>query len=320
MYSNHFIKNSENTLAKKQKIKLFLIFIIVSSLFWGITKFSNNYSALVFFDVKFINVPDLIVVQPKYKIIEGYINTSGFQIFFYRFYRKTLDVDFSSAELNDSSGIISLVSLRRSLDDQIIGSFLSFENEKLFFDYSKYITKKVPVVSDKNSKFNISPGFGSMNDSSFLPDSILVSGPKSKIDNLDSIPVLINFNEEVLKNIQINVTLPNNDPYIKFKPQKVIYKESVRKFTEQDFDIFLNVINIPDSIQIKLFPEQVKLFSSFPLEFINDVKEDDFELIFDYLDTDNGKYQSIPIRLNKFPDFSKNIRWEPKTISYLLKK
>ena len=41
---------------------------------------------------------------------------------------------------------------------------------------------------------------------------------------------------------------------------------------------------------------------------------------FDYLDTDNGKYQSIPIRLNKFPDFSKNIRWEPKTISYLLKK
>ncbi len=320
MHLNHFSKNSENPLAQKQKVKLFVIFIIVSSLFWGITKFSNNYSALVFFDVKYINVPDLIIVQPKYKLIEGYVNTSGFQLFFYRFYRKTLYVDFSSADINDSSGTISLVSLRRSLDDQINGSFLSFENEKLFFDYSKHIIKKVPVVIDKNSKYNISPGYGSMNDSSVLPDSIFVSGPKSKIDSLDFIPCLINLDEEISKNIEINVTLQNNDPYIKFKPEKVIYKESIRKFTEQDFDIFLNAINVPDSIQIKLFPEQIKLFSSFPLEFINKVKVEDFELIFDYFDTKNGKYQSVPIRLSKSPDLSKNIRWEPKTASYLLKK
>tara|TARA_B100001057_G_scaffold209826_1_gene210521 strand:+ start:71 stop:1033 length:963 start_codon:yes stop_codon:yes gene_type:complete len=317
---HHFNKNSTNPLAKNQKVKLFIIFFLISFLFWGVTKFSKNYSALVLFDVKYINVPSLLILEPKYKIIEGYVNTSGFQLFFYRFFRKTLKVDFSVAELENSKGLISLVSLRRSLDDQIIGSFLSFENEKLFFDYSVHITKKVAVKIDDNSKFNIASGFSLINDPLIEPDSIDVSGPKSKLDKLNSIPILINTKEEISANIESVVFLKNNDPFIRFNPDKVLYKQSIKKFTEQSFDVFLKVINIPDSLKIKLFPRKVKLFSSFPIEFVNNVRNDDFELIFDYLDTNDGNFQSVPIRLNKSPNFSKNVRWEPKSISYLIKK
>jgi len=317
---HHFNKNSTNPLAKNQKVKLFIIFFLISFLFWGVTKFSKNYSALVLFDVKYINVPSLLILEPKYKIIEGYVNTSGFQLFFYRFFRKTLKVDFSAAELENSKGLISLVSLRRSLDDQIIGSFLSFENEKLFFDYSVHITKKVAVKIDDNSKFNIASGFSLINDPLIEPDSIDVSGPKSKLDKLNSIPILINSKEEISANVESVVFLKNNDPFIRFNPDKVLYKQSIKKFTEQSFDVFLKVINIPDSLKIKLFPRKVKLFSSFPIEFVNNVRNDDFELIFDYLDTNDGNFQSVPIRLNKSPNFSKNVRWEPKSISYLIKK
>ena len=313
-------KNSDNPLAKKQKLKLFLVFFFVSTLFWGVTKFSNNYSALVLFSVKYINVPELIIIQPQYKLIEGYVNASGFQLFFYRFFRKTLNIDFSSANLNDGNGSISLVSLRRSLDDQIFGSFLSFENEKLFFGYSSYITKKVPVKVDQNSEFNIASGFSSLQDSSFEPDSINVSGPKSKLEDLDFIPVLIKLNGEISKNIEMTVRIQDNDSSLKFNPNNIVYRESIEKFTEQSFDINLKLINVPDSVKIKLFPKNVKLYSSFPFQFVNNINNEDFELIFDYLDTKNGKFQSIPVRLNKFPDFSKNIRWEPKTISYLVKK
>lgn len=317
---HYFNKNSTNPLAKNQKVKLFIIFFLISFLFWGVTKFSKNYSALVLFDVKYINVPSLLILEPKYKTIEGYVNTSGFQLFFYRFFRKTLNVDFSVAELENSKGLINLVSLRRSLDDQIIGSFLSFENEKLFFDYSVHITKKVAVKIDDNSKFNIASGFSLINDPLIEPDSIDVSGPKSKLDKLNSIPILINSKEEISSNVESVVFLKNNDPFIRFNPDKVLYKQSIKKFTEQSFDVFLKVINIPDSIKIKLFPRKVKLFSSFPIEFVNKVRNDDFELIFDYLDTNDGNFQSVPIRLNKSPNFSKNVRWEPKSISYLIKK
>ncbi|MBU79800.1 MAG: hypothetical protein CMD29_06725 [Flavobacteriales bacterium] len=317
---HYFNKNSTNPLAKNQKVKLFIIFFLISFLFWGVTKFSKNYSALVLFDVKYINVPRLLILQPKYKIIEGYVNTSGFQLFYYRFFRKTLEVDFSVSELKNSEGLISLISLRRSLDDQITGSFLSFENEKLFFNYSLHVTKKVPVIIDNKSKFNIASGFSLINDPLIEPDSIHVSGPKSKLDKLNFIPILINTNEEISVNIESEVFLKNDDPFVRYTPDKVTYKQSIKKFTEQSFDVFLKVINIPDSQKIKLFPKKVKLFSSFPVEFVNNVKNDDFELIFDYLDTNDGNFQSVPIRLNKSPNFSKNVRWEPKSISYLIKK
>ena len=165
-----------------------------------------------------------------------------------------MDVDFSAAELKESKGLISLVSLRRSLDDQISGSFLSFENEKLFFDYSVHVTKKIAVIIDNNSKFNIASGFSLINDPLIEPDSINVSGPKSKLDKLNFIPILINSKEEISANIESVVFLRNNDPFISYNPDKVIYKQSIKKFTEQSFDIFLKVINLPDSIKIKLFP------------------------------------------------------------------
>ena len=68
--------SSSNLVKKKQKIKLFLIFNVVSFLFWGITKFSKNYSELVFFDVRFVNSPNLMKIESDYKTIDGYINSS----------------------------------------------------------------------------------------------------------------------------------------------------------------------------------------------------------------------------------------------------
>jgi hypothetical protein len=315
---NIFKNSLSNPLARKQKTKVFLIFILISFLFWGITKFSKNYSALVFFDVKYVNTPDLIVVESSYKIIEGYINTSGFQLLLYRLIPKKIKVDISLANFKESKGILDLTSQRRSLDDQISGSFLSFENDQLVFNYSKLTNKKVKV--SVNTDFIYSLGYNNMNDARVEPDSVYVSGPESIINNLNFISTILIKKENISNNIKTIVSLENKDSLVKIRPNKVLFQESIKRFTEKDFEIFINLINVPDSIEIKLFPEKVKLTASFPIDLIEKVKKENFELVFDYLSTENGKFESVPINLINTPEFSRNVRWIPKTISYLIKK
>ena len=318
MVLNLFNNSLSNPLARKQKIKLFLIFIIISFLFWGITKFSKNYSALVLFDVKYENTPDLLIVESDYMVIEGYINTSGFQLLLYRLIPKTLKVDISFADFEKSKGTIDLTSQRRSLDDQIIGNFLSFENDQLYFNYSTLKTKKVKV--NINTNFNYAPGYNSMNDSRIEPDSVTVSGPEYTLVNLNFLNTEVVEKDNISSNIKMIISIENNDSLLKIIPIKVLFEESIKRFTEQEFEIPIKVINLPDSIKIKLFPEKVNLTSSFPIEYIEKVKNEDFELVFDYEITDNGKFESVPVSLIKSSEFSRNIRWVPQTISYLIKK
>ena len=315
------LKISNNSLssdARKQKIKVFIIFILISFLFWGITKFSKNYSALVYFDINYTNTPDLVFIEPGYKTIEGYVNASGFQLMIYRLIPKTLKVDMSLADYTKSGGIIDLISQRRFLEDQINGSFLSFENDKLLFDYSDLMTKKIKV--NINTDINYASGYYNMNNSIIEPDSVEVSGPESILNNIVFINTELISIDNVSDDLKMILNIEPIDSFIKIKPSKVFFHESVKRFTEQDFELQISVINVPDSIDIKLFPEKVQITASFPIDLINKFNDKDFELTFDYSLTENGKFESIPINLTKTPKSFRNVRWDPKTISYLIKK
>ena len=318
MELNLFSNVSSNSFARKQKVKLFLIFVTVSFLFWGITKFSKNYSALVFFNVKYENIPDLMIIKSNYKTIEGYINSSGFQLLLYRLMPKTLKVDISIANFDNSKGVIDLIPQRRSLDDQIIGNFLSFENDQLFFNYYTFKTKKIKVKA--NTEFNYMSGFGGINDFKITPDSVVVSGPEATLEKLEFLNTQLIEKDNISKDINLLALIENNDSLLKISPNKVFISRSVKQYTEQEFEVYIKVVNLPDSIEIKLFPEKVKLTSSLPIQFIEKVEDKDFELVFNYSTTENGKFESVSLNLTKSPDFSRYIRWDPKTISYLIKK
>ena len=55
----------------KKRLRFFSIFVAVSFLFWIITKLSNTYSSLVEFDVNFVNVPPLIVLNENDHSVEA---------------------------------------------------------------------------------------------------------------------------------------------------------------------------------------------------------------------------------------------------------
>ena len=193
------------------------------------------------------------------------------------------------------------------------------EVDKRMNNNMRILKNKIIKVS-VNTDFNYSLGYNNMNDARVEPDSVYVSGPESILNNLEFVETEIIKKQNLSDDFELVVSIQNIQSIISIKPNKVTFNESIRKFTEQQFDVFINIINKPDSIIIKLFPEKVSIVSLFPFDLIENVKSNDFEFIFDYNTTENGKFESVPVKLINSPKFSRNVRWEPKTISYLIKK
>ena len=53
---------SENTKNKNPKIKSFLFFLLLATLFWFLTKFSRDSEATLTTTLDYINIPDSVIV------------------------------------------------------------------------------------------------------------------------------------------------------------------------------------------------------------------------------------------------------------------
>tara|TARA_B100000686_G_C16805562_1_gene989941 strand:+ start:1121 stop:2077 length:957 start_codon:yes stop_codon:yes gene_type:complete len=318
MKLNPLKNTSSNTLAKKQKIKLFLIFVLISTLFWTSTKFSKNYSSLISFKIEYQNTPELVIIESSNQNIELYINTSGFQLLLYKIFPRTLYIDASLASFKRSKAEIDLSQYRGDIEEQINGTFISFGDNILSYKYSILSQKKYKVIPNINLTFL--PGYNFVNDWKITPDCVLVSGPKSKLDRLNYIKTEFVIKKEVSENIYQSTYLINPDSLLIIKPNNVLVERTIKRFTEKELNLPINVTNLPKDINIKLFPESVLVKFSFPIEFVEEINHKDFMLNFDFQMTENGKFKSLPLTISKFPEMAKNIRWIPQTISYLIKK
>ena len=73
----------------KKRLRFFSFFVALSFLFWIITKLSNTYSSSVEFDVNFVDIPPLIVLNQNFEAkLKVDITASGFELLIYQFFKK----------------------------------------------------------------------------------------------------------------------------------------------------------------------------------------------------------------------------------------
>ena len=108
---------------EKKRIRFFSLFIALSILFWIITKLSNSYSSSVTFEIDFVNVPDLIVLdQNQESIIKADITASGFQLLIYHYFKKQLDVSLVDVDFTENLATIETIDQKFYLQQQLFQS------------------------------------------------------------------------------------------------------------------------------------------------------------------------------------------------------
>lgn len=315
-------QNRADSSKNNRKLRVFLLFLFLSFLFWMLIKLSKNYISDVEFNLNYTEIPKnkLIQNKPDTKIIIT-VKTIGYKLLKYSFANKSLNYNLSDLKrikgteyYSITKNKIKLLQTQFSAETEI----LKVQPDTLYFDLGKEKSKKIKVVSNVQLQFK--SGFNLIKKYTIDPEYITISGPAKLVDSilevqtdlLDLKELASNFNE------QINLIKPIDS--VSFSSNYVTIIGEVEKITEGSFMLPYKVINLPKNNIISTYPKEVKVVYQVPLKDYNKITENSFEVQCDYRETINNKLEYLTPILVEKPNILFDVKIVPNKIEFLIKK
>ena len=318
--SNKALDNLQFKFPKKKKVRFFFLFVVISVIFWIITKLSNTYNTSISFKITFTDVPDFIVPKNTGSLIlNSDIIGSGFQLLLYKFINDQIIISVKDGNFSSDLAHINILGQEFSIQQQLFQNTVvnQLQPSVLTFEFDRLIRKKVPILPLMDINYKL--GFERADDWITEPDSVWVSGPSSIMDTLTYLPTET-FKKNKVDKLIIERLRLREIPHLKMDFSDVIVTASVNRFTEKTLETFVNIKNLPDSLIIKLFPQSVHTTFIVLIDNIDKIKSSDFFFYCDFNDIQNGSSNSLKIKLDNQPQGVKNIRWSPNKLDYLIRQ
>ena len=306
-------------LPSKGRFRFFLFFLLLSFTFWTSTKLSNTYIVEESFSIIWINIPNGIIPSSENQQMNVSISASGIEILIYRLINKSINISLSQADLSREKGLVDLRGQEFFIQKQF------FENTKLNilnplfleFKFSRLEEKVFTVVPQ--IEINLRAGYLIDSSLKVTPDSILVRGPKSILDTLNSIQSESIIADDLYENFRKKISL-RSIPEIQLSESKVTVEVAVSRYTEKEFLLNIEVINLPLGTRVKLFPPKAKVRVTLPLSVLRTIKASDFNLVVDYNNIFKDAEKKLDLIMIRRPSSVKKVILEPKKVNYLIRK
>ena len=306
-------------LPSKGRFRFFLFFLLLSFTFWTSTKLSNTYIVEESFSIIWTNIPNGIIPSSENQQMNVSISASGIEILIYRLINKSINISLSQADFSREKGLIDLRGQEFFIKKQF------FENTKLNilnplfleFKFSRLEEKVFTVVPQ--IEINLRAGYLIDSSLKVTPDSILVRGPKSILDTLNSIQSESIIADDLYENFRKKVSL-RSIPEIQLSESKVTVEVAVSRYTEKEFLLNVEVINLPLGARVKLFPPKAKVRVTLPLSVLITIKTSDFNLVVEYNNIFKDAEKNLDLIMIRRPSYVKKVILEPKKVNYLIRK
>lgn len=306
-------------LPSQGRFRFFLLFVFVSFTFWLSTKLSNIYTLEQSFTLLLTEVPEGIIPSDTSRKIKASVTASGFEILLYRLFDKSVTISLQEADFSSTLGRVSLRNQQFSIEQQLFDNtrLNQIYPENLNIVYSRLDEKRVAVVPQ--TQIQLRAGYLSDFPIQSKPDSILVRGPKSILDTLKGVSTMFFEGTDVYEGISQEVGL-KSIPELQLEQETVQLVMPVSRYSEKEFVLQVEVINLPLGVRVKLFPPTAKLRATLPMALLNTVKESDFRLVVDCENLQDQESKSLKLTLLKQPPGLKQLIWEPEEVNYLIRK
>ncbi|APQ19159.1 CdaR family protein [Maribacter hydrothermalis] len=289
---------------KKRKVKVFLLFLLCASLAWLINKLSQTYTSNTTFKVTYVNIPSefLLANTPK-KELQVRLNAVGFQFLGYQLNQKNIKLDVSKVMHKDDSYYLTSDQIRIQLEAQLNQNNIltDFDKDFIYFDFTSLETKMLPVKALVDLSFAANHILeGKIN---IFPDSIEVTGPKSQIDSIKIIKTELFKINELNKSFANDVALkiPKQLKKVKFSNNAVQISGKVVKFSEQIIEVPVTVLNLPEGVEVRTFPEVVKIRCQGTIERLKELDFKDFSVVANFLNVSSETGNRLSIKLESYP-------------------
>lgn len=315
--SRGFFKNY-----KSSKLKWFLFFLFLATIFWVLTKFSREFTSTMQAKINYENIPETTALsENSIKKITFDLTANGFEILFYKFKKPTIDIQVGNYfSKGQRSFIISKNELMRLVSSNFNRNLavknLSEEELKVYLD--PIVLKKVRVIA--KTKISFENGFKPVDSIKVIPNSITISGPSVILKDINSIATELISLDKIEKSISETAKIASpNAEIASIKPNKVEVKWKVAEFSQGKFTLPVEIINQPPDLEMKLVPNNVTVSFDVSVNEFAKISKDNFRVVCDYSKRNDEENFMVPY-LEKKPQNVINVVFEPKKIDFFVFK
>ncbi|WP_062060489.1 CdaR family protein [Aquimarina longa] len=308
---------------KRSTVKTFLFFLLFTSLLWLFIQFSKNYTEEVEVAIQYVNIPkDKIFSERSDQTVRMVLNGNGFRLMNYNWTKPVLKLNVEDAYIsNDDQYHFYIdkesVLFKNNLDFK--GRVLSIQRDTLILRLYHNLKKKIPVKIVKDIQYAI--GYGSDRGVVISPDSVVISGPSEHIDTIKSV-----YTERLsLEGLNVDYTSPLAIDGHKVLSTMTIVPPAVEasilvsKFTEGSQKIPVTLKNVPEGIEVKIFPKEISVVYRVGLDKYNGISPRDFIVAADYAKV-SEESSFLTLELVTKPKSIHDVRLQVKQIQFVVLK
>lgn len=314
--------NKMDTLKSNKKLRVFLLFLFLSFLFWTLIKLSREYISEVEFGLVYTDVPKnkLIQNEPAEKI-NLTLKTSGFKLLRYGIKQKSLEYTLTEIDKKSGSEYYSETSsninfLQAQLSAETV--VLNAEPDTLFFDLGVRKSKEVKVVSEVSFEFKT--GFNFVQPFEIEPQMVTISGPEKVIDTINEVYTENITLQDLSTSFSREVGVRAPSDAVEISQQQVKVLGEVDKITDGSFTIPFEVINLPRNYLISTYPKEVKVVFQVALKDFNKIPENSFRVQCDYKQSEDNNLDYLIPQVIEKPEIIFDVKVIPNKIEFLIKK
>ncbi len=310
-----------------RKVIIFLFFLLISTFFWLLNALSKEYITNIGFPVRYSNFPkNKVLVGDLPGKMEISIKAYGFTLLKYKIkpVLPPVSFDLRSITFHQSSGdrnspnyyILTRYEIDK-IDKQLSNEIevVGISPDTIHFQFVSVIKKKVPVVA--NIEFFYVKQFMQNGDFVFEPDSILITGPKTILDTIENISTEYKKFIKISESIETKIDIQSIRS-VKTSLGQVKFTLPVEKFTEANFMVLIQILNLPDTLNMTIFPKELKVSYLVALREYDEVKDFMFKAYVDYSEAKQSMNDKLKIELDKTPGFIRAVSHYPLNVDYII--
>jgi len=327
------VKNTLNKVFQKlkrkklnQNIFTFFFFLILSVIFWFLNALNEKYVSNISFPLKYINLPkDKMTFDKMQSTIDVKVAAFGYDFLDYKISAKEpIIIDFNVSKLhqvkNQKKRYYILTNFIKSNIANALGENIEVKKiikDSIIFNFEEIIKKKVPIRS--NIDLKLEKQYMLVDSISLVPDSLFIRGLKSDLDTINEVFTVYKEVKNVNDSISFKIKLKEIEN-IAFQNKYITCNAVAEEFTEMQFEVPIEQINLPKNTTVKLFPSIVKVAFNVGFSNYDKILLNNFKFVIDFSEIDINQEEKFHIKLVKLPKEVYLVRYYPKKVDYIIEK
>jgi len=267
----------------KRNIWILVICFFIATLLWLSVTLSRVYRVQVEIPIKYIYPENTyLITQKKRQTVRIEIEGQGFEVLrlLLKKDKDTLNVNLEFIAGAFQANLQSELNIFKSKFPPKITPISIIPN-KVSYIPQQIVRKKVPLVFRSN--IHELPYYNFIIQPRLIPDSVWIYGAPSRVERIQEWETKIFTLQDNQSTFQERIELASN-PYddVNIEKTLVMVQGVIGKYTEKVVRKEIQMLNVPDSVEVHLIPQVLDIHYKTPLAQYDKVTAKDFEVFINY--------------------------------------